>query len=95
MEIYSITNDSYHYVISTTKISLQSPKELLNPIGLEQACEKGLVVWDNVNGYIYYAVGSQLYNYRETEEGVVIGESLDSPITCMKTLNLSTYQKYS
>lgn len=83
----------YHYVISTTKISLQSKKELLNPVGLEQACEKGLVVCDNANGYIYYAVGNQLYNYRESEGGVAIGEPLDSPVTCMKTLNLSVWQK--
>lgn len=83
----------YNYAISSTKISLQSRNELLNPVGLEDACGKGLVVCDHTSGYIYYAVGNQLYNYREGEGGVAIGDPLEAPVTCMQTMNLTTFQK--
>lgn len=75
------------------EIKLLSKEQLVNTGNMEQAREKQLFICDNLNGFIYYAIGNQLYNYRKGEGAVPVGQPFDGEITCFYTTNLATKNK--
>lgn len=83
----------FNPAVFKVEINLLSKEQLAHTGNMEQAREKQLFICDNSNGFIYYAVGNRLYNYRKGEGAVPVGEPFDGEITCFHTTNLATNNK--
>lgn len=81
----------YSYIVGSFSIALEYTTLLAGTGNMEQAEH---FVFDNRNGFFYYSIGRQLYNYRQGEGSVAINE-FDAPITLLSTLALERKDQFN